>query len=203
MANARYIYRFSPKTSVFAEYTYSKWTFDSSGPSESQFNTDYDIHEPSVGMTFAISPTLTGSVQAGYFWTKPKTGSGVDGLSYKADLANSDQRTTYILSLQGGYIQDFFTSDNLGFARYHRLTGSLNHMLDRRLSIGCLGSVERAEYETEDRSDTIWGIGGTASYMALKWLTFALEVTHRERQSSIDLYDYTENRAVLTITATY
>ena len=36
-----------------------------------------------------------------------------------------------------------------------------------------------------------------------KWLTFALEVTHRERQSNIDLFDYAENRAVLTITATY
>ncbi len=203
MANGRYIYRFSPKTSVFAEYTYSTWTFDSSTQSEPQFNTDYDIHEPAVGMTFAISPTLTGSAQVGYFWAKPNTGSGKDGLSYKANLANSDPRTTYILSLQGGYIQDFFTSDNLGFARYHRLTGSLNHKLDRRLSIGCLGSVERAEYDTEDRSDTIWGIGGTASYMPLRWLTFALEVTHRESQSNIDLYDYTENRAVLTITATY
>ena len=76
-------------------------------------------------------------------------------------------------------------------------------MLDKRLSIGCLGSVERAEYDTDDRKDTIWGIGGTASYMPLKWLTFALEVTHKERQSNIDLNDYTENRAMLTITATY
>ena len=74
-ANARYTYRFSAKTSVFAEYTYSKRTFDSSAPSESQFSSDYDIHEPSVGMTFAISPTLTASVQVGYFWAKPKTGS--------------------------------------------------------------------------------------------------------------------------------
>ena len=203
MANARYIYRFSPKTSAFAEYTYSKRTFDSSGPSESQFRSDYDIHEPGVGMAFAISPTLTASAQVGYFWARPKTGSGEDGLSYKAELANSDPRTTYILSLQGGYTEDFFTSENLGFARYHRLTGSLNHMLDRRLSIGCLGSVERAEYDTDDRRDTIWGIGGTASYMPLKWLTFALEVSHRERQSNIDLNDYTENRAMLTITATY
>ena len=98
-------------------------------------------------MTFAISPTLTASAQVGYFWARPKTGSGEDGLSYKAELANTDPRTTYILSLQGGYTEDFFTSENLGFARYHRLTGSLNHMLDRRLSIGCLGSVERAEYD--------------------------------------------------------
>ena len=206
MANARYIYRLSPKTSAFMEYTYSKWSFDSSDSSvssDSQFITNYDIHTPAVGVAFVVSPTLTASAQVGYFWAKPNTGSAKDGVSYQADLANTDPRTTYILSLQGGYTQDFFTSDNLGFARYHRLTGSLNHKLDRRLSIGCLGSLERAEFDVDDRSDTIWGIGGTASYMPLKWLTFALEVTHRERQSNIDLFDYTENRAVLTITATY
>ncbi|MDP1990647.1 MAG: outer membrane beta-barrel protein [Syntrophales bacterium] len=203
MANGRYIYRFSPKTSAFVEYTYSKRTFDSSAPSESRFKTDYDIHEPGIGMAFAIGPTLTTSVQVGYFRTEPKTGSKADGLSYKADLASSDPRTTYNLSLQGGYKEDYFTSENLGFTRYHRLTGSLNHKLDRGLSIGCMGSVERAEYDTDDRKDTIWGIGGTASYMPLKWLTFALEVTHKERQSNIDLNDYKENRAMLTITAAY
>ena len=95
------------KPPLFAEYTYSKRTFDSSAPTESQFGTDYDIHEPSVGMTFAISPTLTASAQVGYFRMEPKTGSGTDGLSYKAELANSDPRTTYILSLQGGYTEDF------------------------------------------------------------------------------------------------
>jgi hypothetical protein len=203
MANARYTYQFSKKTSAFAEYTYSKRTFDSSGSSESQSRRDYDIHEPSVGMTFAIGPTLTASARVGYFRTEPKTGSGQDGFSYKAELANGDPRTTYILSLQGGYTEDYFTAENLGFARYHRLTGSLRHMLDRRFSIGCLGSVERAVYDTDDRSDTIWGIGGSASYMPLKWLTFSLDVTHRDRQSTMDLYDYTENRAMLTITATY
>ncbi len=203
MANGRYIYLFSPKTSAFMEYTYSKRTFDSSEPSESQFGTGYDIHEPGVGMAFAISPTLTASVQVGYFWAKPNRGSGDDGPSYKAELANRDPRTTYILSLQGGYREDYFTSENLGFARYHRATGSLKHMLDKRFSIGCLGSVERAEYDTDDRRDTTWGIGGNASYMPLKWLTFSLELTHKDRQSNIDLNDYTENRAMLTITAMY
>jgi predicted porin len=203
MANARYTYRFSQKTLVFAGYTYSKQTFESSEPSVSSNSADYDIHEPGVGMVLVISPTLTASVQVGYFWTKPSTGSGKGGPSYKAELANSDPRTTYILSLQGGYAEDYFTSENLGFGRYHRLTGSLNHKLDKRLSIGCLGSIERAEYDTDDRSDTTWGIGGTASYMLLKWLTFSLEVTHKDRQSNIDLNDYTENRAMLTITATY
>ena len=48
-----------------------------------------------VGMTFAISPTLTASAQAGYFWTEPEDGDpGTDGFSYKGELGNIDPRTT-------------------------------------------------------------------------------------------------------------
>jgi hypothetical protein len=203
MANGRYIYRFSSQGAVFVDYTYTKLSFDNSGLPGSQSFPDYEIHQPNVGVTFSIGPAMKASAAIGYFWAKPSIGSGADGLSYKGELTSSDARTTYVLSVQGGYTMDYFSSENLGFARYHRLTGSLNHKLDRRFSIGCLGSVERAEYDTDDRSDTIWGVGASVSYMPLKWLTFALEATHREQQSNIDLFDYTENRAVLTITATY
>lgn len=203
LANARYIYRFSPQHSIFAEYTYSKRTFDSSEPSESSFSADYDIHEPSIGMKFLISATLTASAQVGYFWARPKAGLGKDGVSYKGELVNIDPRTTYGLSLQGGYREDFFTSQNLGFIRYHRLTGFLNHMLDKRISLGCFGSIEYAEHETSDRRDTIWGIGGRASYMPLKWLMLALEASHRENQSSVDSAGYVENRGMFRITVMY
>lgn len=202
-ANARYIHRFSPRHSIFAEYTYSKRIFDSSQPSGSPFSTDYDIHEPSIGMRFVIGATLTASLQAGYFWTKPRTGSGTDGWSYKGELVNTDLRTTYGLYLQGGYTEDFFTSQNLGFTRYHRLTGFLNHRLDKQISLGGFGTVEYAEYEVTDRSDTIWGIGGRASYMPLNWLTFALEGSHRENQSSVDSAGYVENRGMFSITVIY
>jgi hypothetical protein len=62
--------------------------------------------------------------------------------------------------------------------------------------------VERAEFEN-DRKDWIWGVGGTLSHSPLKWLTLALELSHRENNSNIDAYDYTENRGIIRITATY
>jgi hypothetical protein len=65
-----------------------------------------------------------------------------------------------------------------------------------------MGSVERADYEP-DRRDTIWGINGTASYMPLKWLTLALDLSHKDRQSTIELNEYKENRGMFRITATY
>jgi len=197
MVKGRYTNRFSARSSAFAEYTYSKRTY--AEPSTA----GYDIHEPNVGMTFAFTPTLNASIQGGYYWQNPETGSGNSGYSFQGDLTGSDARTTYKLSLQGGYKEDLFTSENLGFTRYYRLTGSLNHQLAPRISIGCLGSLERAMYETTDRTDTIWGVTGTASYMPLKWLTLAMEVSHRENQSSVDTASYAENRVMLTMTATY
>lgn len=202
-ATGRYTYRFSPQHSIFLEYIYSNRAFDTSAPSESSLNPDYNTHEPSVGMSFMISSTLTASAQIGYFWTRLKTGIGREGVSYKGELANSDPRSTYGLSFQGGYTEDFFTSQNLGFIRYHRLTGFLNHRLDKQVSLGCFGNIEYAEFETSDRRDTIWGVGVRGSYMPVKWLTFALEASHRENQSSLDTVAYAENRGMMMITVMY
>jgi hypothetical protein len=194
----RYTYRFNPKASVFAEYSYLKREFTSPG-------IDYDINEPDVGITYDITPTVIASAQAGYFWRDPKTGSKTDGLSYRGSLTNLDReaRTTYTLSFQGGYTEDYFTSQNLGFSRYHRITGSITHLPERRMSVGAFGSVEWADFTTPDHNDTVYGIGATASYTPLKWLTLALEVAHNERQSNVDGYEYTENRGMLKMTATY
>ncbi len=195
-ANARYTYRFTPKAAVFGEYTFTRREFDP--PS-----IDYDVHQPSAGITYAFSPTFNASAQVGYFWKDPDVGSKSDGISYNASIVNRDVKTTYVLSLQGGYTEDYFTSENLGFNRYHRLTGSVTHFLEKRTSVSFAGSVERAEFTELDRKDWIWGGVGTLSHMPLKWLTLALEISHKERNSNIDINDYTENRGMIRITATY
>ena len=196
-ASVRYTNRISPRSSLFTEYAYSKRTFAS--PSDA----DYDIHDPTIGITYAFSPALTASGQIGYFWANPKTGDEESGLSYKGELAHLGRRTAFKLSLQGGYTEDFFTSENLGFSRYHRLIATLDHKLGTRLSVGCFGNLERAEYNNPEHDDTIWGIGGTASYLLLKWLKISLHVAHRERRSNVDTYEYKENTAMLQLTATY
>ena len=133
----------------------------------------------------------------------PKVGSGSSGPSYKGGLTGIDGHTTYNINLQGGYTEDYFTSQNLGFNKYQRLTGSITHQLDKRISLGLLGSVERTDYTSSDQSDTTWGISGTASYMLLKWLTVSLVISHKELQSNIKENEYAENRGMLSITATY
>nr|CBX31402.1 hypothetical protein N47_E49140 [uncultured Desulfobacterium sp.] len=195
-ANARYTNHFGLKSSVFGEYTFSTRDFDP--PS-----IDYDIHEPSVGITYAFSPVFNASAQVGYFIKEPKTGSSTNGISYKAGITNRDIKTSYVLSVEGGYNEDFFTSENLGFSRYHRLTGSITHFIGIRTSLGLSGNIEQAKYDNENRKDRIWGIGCTLSQRLLKWLILSVDISHKIRNSDISSNDYTENRAIFKITAAY
>jgi hypothetical protein len=106
-----------------------------------------------------------------------------------------------MISIQGGYTQDYFTSQNLGLSKYYRATGTLNHFLERRFSIGCLGSADRSE--SQATTDKSWQAGANAAYYPLKWLTFSLQYTYTQKYSTIETNEYKENRGMLIVTATY
>jgi hypothetical protein len=206
--NAAYMMRFTPKATVSLNGGYTKQEY--STQSSLQY-TDYAIYESSLGISYLFSSTLSASAQVGYYCQNPEIGQNNNGVTFKADITQRDARTTYTLSVQGGYTQDFFTAQNLGFRKYYRATGSITHNLDRQLSIGCLGSVERSESEPASVSDpglqeTKWGAGANLSYLPFKWLKFSLEYVYHQNDTNYfyeATNEYKENRAMLNVTATY
>ena len=194
MARGRYTYRFNPRTSVFVDYAFTRRDFDP--PS-----IDYDVNNPSLGFEHAFTPTLTGRIQIGYFWQKPESGTSTDGFSYDVGLTESGERTTYTLSFQGGYREDYFTAENLGFTKYHRAIASITHRLEQRVTLGISGTVERAEY-VSDRKDWIYSAQGNASFQLLRWLSLSFEASHRGNDSNVDSAEYKENRVLLRLSAT-
>lgn len=201
MGMVRYTYRFNPRTSIFGEYTQLWRDFDP--PSN-----DYLVYRPSIGIDHAFSPSLNIRAQAGYYMADPKRGSTVDGPFFDLLLTQRAQRTTYTLSLQGGYEEDFFTADNEGFTQYYRTIGSITHQLLQRMSVGLYGSYEWVKYPGANivfrtPKDQIWGMGGNASYQILRWLNLSLDLSHRENHSNISERDYSEYRGMFRITATY
>ena len=165
-------------------------------------STDYNVHRPSLGISHSFSPTLSGSAQAGYYWQNPERGSTTDGFFYDVSLSQRAERTTYTISFQGGYSEDFFTAENLGFTKYYRGIGRISHQLFEKMTVGFSGSLERAEYSS-DRKDWTWGVNGNASYSPLKWLSISLEGSRRENNSDLDDFDYTEYRGIFRITASF
>jgi len=206
--NASYMLRFTPKATASLNGGYTKQEYSAQSSVQS---TDYAIYESSLGISYLFSPTLSASAQVGYYWQNPEIGPNNNGVTFKADVTQLDARTTYTLSVQGGYTQDYFTSQNLGFQKYYRATGTITHFLDRRLSIGGLGSVERTESEPESASDpghrdTIYGAGANLSYLPFNWLKFSLAYTYNQKNTNYRyeaVSEYKENKGMLTVTATY
>ena len=191
---AAYMRRFTPKATVSLNGAYTNQTF-----TEPSLN--YDIYDAFLGISYIFSPTVTASAQVGYYWLTPKMGNSDSGPTFKADITNRDEHTTYNLSIQGGYTLDYFTSSNLGFQKYYRATGTINHFLQRQFSIGALGSIERTD--SGPFGGTTWQGGANASYIPLQWLTFSLQYTYTQKNADLAANDYTENRGMLMVTATY
>ncbi len=190
LGRGRYTHRFNPRTSIFAEHRYINRNFKSPG-------IDYDVHNPSVGIEHAFSSTLSGSLQAGYFWQNPKGFKSEDGFSGNANITKRSARTTYSLNLSAGYLEDYFSAENLGFAKSYRGIGSISHALMERVTVGVYGSVERFEFSTVDnRKDWAWRVGGNAAWRIFRWFDVSLEYYHQNLDSNININDYKENRVI-------
>jgi hypothetical protein len=159
---------------------------------------DYRVHTPSVGIDYAFSPSLTGSAQFGYYWKLADRGNA-DGFTYQAGLVKRTPKTTYELNFQGGYTEDYFSAENLGFIRYHKVLGAITHQLKERMTVGIKGTVERMETD-QNRTDNIWAVIGNIAYKPLKWLTISLEASRRENNSTMSQNGYAENRGLILFT---
>ena len=193
MVTPRYTHRFNPRISIFGEYHFEYQDFESPG-------VDYFVHQPSLGIQYQFSPTLTGVVQGGYYWQIPKQGTKTTGPFYNLSLTQRTPNTQYTLSLQGGYTQDYITAQNLGFTKTYSGYGTIQHWLTSRLSIGLTGSMYRYIYSNNNQKDWVWDVRGGPSYLLFRWLEVSLEASYRGDNSNISGNDYTEFRGMFTIT---
>jgi hypothetical protein len=198
----RYIYRFNPRSRVYGNYVYMLKDFDGNyhdGPT----TPDYSTHSPTVGVEHAFSATLSGKAEFGWFWQVVDAGPSMSGPVYNFSITQLSQKTTYTLALQGGYREQYFTSDNLGFSKYNQIMANITHKLQERLTLGLTGTLGRDEYENPSRTDNNWGLIGTLSYQPLKWLTVSLEGSSQARESDLNGNSYRDNRGILRLTAEY
>jgi len=192
----RYTYRFDPRTSIFGEFRFENQDFKSPG-------VDYNVYNPSLGIEYKFSPTLTGTAQVGWFWQVPVQGENTDGPSFNLSLTKKTEKTNYILTFIGGYTEDYGTAENLGFTQTYTVYGTINHQLTQRMSVGLTGSVARDIYSGSNQKDWVYGIWGNASYLILKWLTGSAQISYTEDRSNIKTESYKDIRGSLKLTANF
>lgn len=204
MGRGRYTYRFNPKTAIFGEHLFLRRDFDQDEPG-------YSVHAPSLGIEHRFSRRLSGNARVGYFWQSPEKGSGVEGPSYDVTLTHRGEKIIYTLRGQGGYREDFFTAENLGFTKSYRTTGAVTYRLMEKMTTGVSGSYEWAQSKftptgastPSNRTENIWSVNGNLNYELLKWLTLSLNVSYREDRSNLSYLDYSEFRTLFRIEVKY
>jgi hypothetical protein len=202
LGKGRYIYRFNPNTSIFGEYTFQGRVFEKPGQGVSISFLDYDIHAPAIGFEHAFSETLSLRAKFGYFWQIVQGGSSETGPLYDIVITQRAEKTTYTLGVQGGYIEDYYTARNLGFAKYHQVIGTITHQLMERFSVTLSGRYQRPKYNT-GQLENIWGVTTGASYRIVRWLTLGLDFSYAEDHSNTKANNYSDFHGIFRITATY
>ena len=122
---------------------------------------------------------------------------------YDVVFTQQAQRTTYTLGFQGGYIEEYFSADSRGFAKYNQVVGTVTHLLTQRASATLSGRYQRAEYYRDVPTDNLYGADGGISYQLFRWLTLGFNLNYSQNASSGEEEDYKDYRATFRITASY
>ncbi len=69
------------------------------------------------------------------------TGPSFNGPVYNFSITQRFQRTNYTLAFEGGYREQYFTAENLGFSRYNQARANVTHKLRERMSVGLTGTL--------------------------------------------------------------
>ncbi len=205
--HGRYTYRFSPQTAVFGDYEFLIREVDSPG-------VDYYVNTPSVGIDHLFSPTLSGKARVGYFWYSPDSGKSYSGPVLDIILAQRTEKTTYTLTVQGGFTETYFTAENLGPTQYYRAIGTITHRLVEKMTASLSGTAEwdrsraggakgTGTLANADLKDTIWTVNGSVAYPLLKWLNLSLILTYKQDHSNVSARDYNEFRGLVRVEARY
>jgi hypothetical protein len=187
----QYTRRFTPHTSGTIGYSYTDRVFE--GLTE-----DYTIHEETLGFAHSFSPTLSLSLQGGYFTQINERSDNATGYTYNASLSKGFERGDFALGGRGGWEEAYLEAETRGFIRYWSAYSTLSYQLAENLTSSLNGSY-RQEKDSEDIESRIWRAGCGLSLEFLQWYTLSLDYTYRTRDDDDDEFDYTDNRVMLTI----
>ncbi len=194
-ANGRYTYRFGPASSIFIEYSYMNRDFKTSSEG-------YDVNSASSGFEMDLMDGVTLNLSAGCFLHNPEQGQVTRGGVYNVVVDGYFESISCAVSLNGGYDEDYISSENLGFSRYHQANAQISYQLLETLTTGISCFFRKSDFDP-DRKDRTLQLGWNLSYGLFQWATISMDISHRENNSNDDTIDYKENRGILRLTVQF
>jgi hypothetical protein len=167
---------------------------------------DYKIYEPSVGILYTFEKDSRIGLNLGYYYQDKDDGSSESGLIVNALVDRTWAYRTWSFKLGGGsgYEQTYFGAENLGFTFYYEGSGVLDYGFTRQLNSRIFTLYRKNEYrdQTPTRTDDLLRAGAGMTYLPTRWLALDLRYELNLVDSTVEINDYTENRAILTLTLT-
>jgi hypothetical protein len=203
---ATFNYRWQPSRRVYVRYAILDHRPDETNVDTGALN--YRVHTGRLGTSLGFGPHTTLEADGGYFFQDLDSGENQSGPVFHGLLTTRQERLTLRLEGNGGYDESYFTSENLGFAKYYEAVGSVDYQLTAPLTLFTLGSYRWEKYYDTtglgaDRTDKTWLATAGFHYIFLRYLTLSLAGTHTERSSTESDQEFTDNRATLTLTWAY
>jgi hypothetical protein len=198
-------YRWKPTHVVYASYYFLFQDFTDRGAATD--TDDYGLHEGGLGLIVPLGSNTTFDAEGGYFYQDFQNGGSRDGPTFRANLATTQERSSFSISGSGGYDQDYYSSENLGSSEFYDASGTATYMLTENFRTFADASYRWEKFygddDTSDRRDKTWLVSGGLGYTLRDWLTLSLEGTHLRRDSTDNDQEFTDNRVMLLITASY
>jgi len=204
-AGAQVFYNFTPKTNVFAEYTFSDIVYQRNGENNSIG------HQIGLGVNGQIAPKVTGTAKATYAmrdYSHDKVGASnhPDLLGYYAALTwKATNRDTVKLSGERKMEETLYGSNRYFADTLVALTAA--HKFNKKLSASVLLGWEDMAYTRSvanvKRHDTVYTVRPQVDYLFKDWLMAGVWYQYRTRNSNADWAEYDNNKAGVFVKAMF
>ncbi|MBW2002200.1 MAG: outer membrane beta-barrel protein, partial [Deltaproteobacteria bacterium] len=87
-----------------------------------------------------------------------------------------------------------------GFTRYWSSDSSIEYLFMQDLN-GYAGGSYRQDRDSADREWKTWRANCGLRFMFMRWFSLSLDYSYAQRDDDIDAEDYTDNRVMLTLSA--
>jgi hypothetical protein len=194
-------YRWHPTRRAYVRYQMQDADYDHTSVAAGTL--DYYVYQGVLGTSLALGPHTTLDAEGGWWLQDPDGGESRDGPVFNVLLTTQQQRLTLRLGGNGGPTLDYFNAQNLGFSKYYLGFASATYQLTSKLSVTGSANYRWQDYYGRDRTDKTWWVSGGPAYQFWHYFTLTLDGTHTERNSTLPVNEWTDNRATLILTWAY
>ena len=224
----RYIRRFTPHFDLYGEYGAGVADFEERRyfmsldrrrevQVDSQDVEDYDLRKFNLGFEWQLPQNFHIEGSIGYFWRSGKGSRDDQGITSLFEIDKSLEDLTLSLTWESGYSASYFAVRDSGFTEFWRIKTDLAYNYHDILEFRCHGSYGYREYTfgrgtgsaITKREDYQYMYNISLNYHILRNygllrdLSFKMQFSHVELDSSVDYNYYITNQFTANITATF